>query len=533
MQNLLLNASATVVRLLAISLLSGVGIASAATTPARHDGESPWVPGELMVKLRPEAAARAAFSPAALSSGRTGLAALDLELERLDATALDNLFRPEVNPERKRAIGLDRTYRVRYRGTDTPPDAANRLAASPEIEWAEPNFTVHLNVTPNDTNYELQWGLKNRGQAEKANGDTVGTVDCDIDGNQAWDVELGSSTVVIAIVDTGVDTGHPEFSGRMQSGWDFWNNDSNPTDDNGHGTSCAGIAAARGNNGQGVAGVAWGVRILPIKVLPAVGSGNTAVTSAGIIYAADFGADVISLSLGTESPSQTGLDAVNYAYGFDCAMFAATGNDDQSTIEWPAAYDHVMAVGALSPCNQRKNPASCDGETGWGSDWGTGLDFLAPGVRIHTTDIRGSAGYDSGDYYDAFAGTSAATPFAAGIGALIRSRVNISADDLAQLLFDTCDDLGAAGYDTQHGWGRMNAYVALRRATGAICVGFNTGFENGTYRSPYNTLHEGFSFVPVDNYVLVKPGIYDEITPWNNINKKLHVDAVDGGVSVR
>lgn len=148
-------------------------------------------------------------------------------------------------------------------------------------------------------------------------------------------------------------------------------------------------------------------------------------------------------------------------------MFAATGNGNASSLDYPAAYSNVISVGALSPCNERKSPTSCDAENWWGSNYGTGIDFMAPGVRIHTTDIRGTGGFGSGDYISDFNGTSSATPHAAGIGALVWSQnPALTRTTLLSVLQTNCDDLGTAGYDTQTGYGRLNAFRAVQNASG-------------------------------------------------------------------
>jgi subtilisin family serine protease len=274
------------------------------------------------------------------------------------------------------------------------------------------------------------------------------------------------------------------------------------------------------------------VRVLPVKVLNAVNGGNEADLVQGIVYATDFGADVLSMSLGGYANSQTLYDAVRYAFNFDITMFAASGNGNSNSVAYPAAWSEVIAVGAISPCNERKSPSSCDGEIGWGSNYGNALDMVAPGVLIHTTDIRGAGGYQPGDYMPNFNGTSAATPFAAGVAALVLSQVFLPRAQLLSILTDCCNDVGAPGYDIETGHGRVNAYVALRQATNAAFVGPNFGFEDGTYRFPYNTVQEGVNAVTAGNVVVVKPGNYDEATPWT-VTKNVLIDAIDGGVTIR
>ena len=155
--------------------------------------------------------------------------------------------------------------------------------------------------------------------------------------------------------------------------------------------------------------------------------------------------------------------AVDYAWARGCVMFAATGNRNIPFIYWPARHLHVAAVGALSPCRERKSIASCDGEFWWGSNFGPGLDFLAPGVQVMTTDIRGAGGYGAQDYVALFNGTSAATPHAAGVAALVLSIApDLPNHVVLERLRMTCDDLGPEGVDPETGYGSLNARNAVR-----------------------------------------------------------------------
>jgi len=441
------------------------------------------VPGEILIQLTPDAFFSPLFRPELGTRGQTGLVNLDRHLAVLSAREIAPVFDLTIDPGRKAAAGLDRIFFVRYAGDLRPEAAARSLADSPDLVYAEPNRIARAMLTPNDPLYPSQWAHNNTGQAIKYGGGTVGTPDCDTDTDQAWDLQTGSASLVLSIIDTGVDTGHPEFSGRIVAGYDFVNGDSDPTDDNGHGTCCAGIALGAGNNAQGIAGVAWGIKLMPVKVLNASGSGTYANVANGVNWAADHGAKILSMSLGG-SASSTLETAINYAYGKGCAIFCASGNGNSSSLSYPAAYANAIGVGALSPCNERKSPSSCDGENWWGSNYGTGLDFLAPGVRIHTADIRGSGGFGTGDYISDFNGTSSATPHAAGIGALVWSQnPALTNAQLWSILQQNCDDIGATGYDTQTGYGRMNAYRAVQNASGGgptpVTI-FSEGFETNT-----------------------------------------------------
>lgn len=469
-----------------VLLPAGVALASAPRPGTTTFPTQDAVPGEIILQLSADAWTAAELQPALFGSGRTGVAAIDARLASVGATTITPVFDLTVDLDRKVAMGMDRILLVRYAGGEAPERVAAAFLPADGVDFAEPNRVARAMLTPNDPTYPSQWAHNNTGQAIKYGGGTVGTVDCDTDTDQAWDLQTGSASFILAIIDTGVDTGHPEFSGRVVAGYDYINNDSNPADDNGHGTCCAGIALGAGNNSQGIAGVAWGIKLMPVKVLDAAGSGSYTAVANGVNFAADNGAKILSMSLGGGA-SATLQTAINYAYGKGCAIFAAAGNSNRSSLDYPAGYSNTIAVGALSPCNERKSTSSCDGETWWGSNYGTGLDVMAPGVRIHTADIRGAGGFGSGDYITDFNGTSSATPHAAGIGALVWSQnPALTNATLQTVLQNNCDDMGTAGYDTQTGYGRMNAYRAVQNAGGGGGGGgtpvtiFSETFETNT-----------------------------------------------------
>ena len=452
--------------LVASLAVAATGMAPPPTSNAPSPN-APWVSGEILVQISADAFRSAGYQQDLATSGRTGLPTVDQSLAAIGAFDISNVFDQGNDPAARSAAGLDRILRVRYGANLAPDQASRQMLGKSEIAFAEPNYIAHSLLTPNDPTYPLQWAHNNTGQAISYTGGNVGTADCDTDTDQAWDLQTGSSTFILSVIDTGVDTGHPEFAGRTVAGYDYVNNDSNPTDDNGHGTCCAGIAAGAGNNGAGTAGVAWNVKIMPVKVLDSAGSGQYTWVASGMTFAADNGAKILSMSLGGPA-SSTLLTAVNYAVNTKgCALFAATGNANASSLDYPAAYSNVISVGALSPCNERKSTTSCDGEYWWGSNYGTGIDFMAPGTRIHCADIRGAGGFGSGDYISDFNGTSSATPHAAGIGALVWCQnPALTNTGLLGVLQTNCDDMGTAGYDTQTGYGRLNAFRAVQNASG-------------------------------------------------------------------
>lgn len=353
-------------------------------------------------------------------------------------------------------------------------DIANLYYESELTEWAEPNFvrilenrsarkTINNFSPPNDTLFPTQWAHNNTGQ----NG---WTVDADIDTVEAWDINTGNNTITIAIIDDGVDTTHEDLN--TVAGFDFANNDNDPNPDaaDGHGTACAGIAGAIGNNGLGVAGVCQNCRIMPIKIFNGDSTTNTAAAGA-INYAWQQGADILSNSWGGGSASDLINAAIrdaknNGRSGKGAVIVFASGNHNANTVEYPARLSEVIAVGASSPCDERKSPTSCDGETFWGSNYGPELDVVAPGVIIQTTDIMGSGGYNSDNYFDRFNGTSAATPHVAGLAGLLLSiDPNLTSDQIQNLIETTADDVNNNGRDDEFGHGRINARTALAALT--------------------------------------------------------------------
>ncbi|MCB9069662.1 MAG: S8 family serine peptidase [Calditrichae bacterium] len=431
-----------------------------------------FVDNEIIVQIKATAAKQAGLSHRPIY-GATGLPALDALNNRYGVRSAEPVFKTisqkAASAAKAEQFGLTRIYVLKVSdGTDIEKAIAE-YEKLPEIAYAEPNLLRTLTAVPNDPLYASQWALNNTGQAIPYNNvGTVGTPGADINAQLAWDLHTGDNSIILAIIDSGVDYNHPEFAGRMLPGYDFYNDDNDPMDDNGHGTSCAGIAAAAGNNGIGVAGVNWNCKIMPLK---AGGSGSSLTLTAivnSINYAADNGAHVLSMSFGG-GYSATEEAAVNYAHSMGCILVAARGNDNNSFAEYPASFANVMAIGAMSPCNERKSPSSCDGETFWGSSYGADLDVMAPGTRIHTTDILGAGGYSAGDYTATFNGTSSAAPFVAGVAALVRSYApSLTNDDIRDVINSTAVDIGAAGFDIETGYGRVNAYAALNFALSSV-----------------------------------------------------------------
>jgi len=305
--------------------------------------------------------------------------------------------------------------------------ALARLAHDPAVASAEPDYRMHILFAPNDTYYARQWALPA------------------VHASRAWDYTKGSANTVVAVVDSGV-AAHPELAGRLVAGHDFVNNDSNPADDNGHGTAVAGVIGATGNNGTGIAGMDWATRIMPVKVMDASGSGYTSDIAEGVTWAADHGARVINMSLGGNDYSSTFKSAIAYAYNKGAVVVASAGNDGSTATMYPAAYPNVLSVSALHGSTLADF-----------SSYGPNTDLAAPGEMVYSLTRAGGYSY--------WSGTSFSAPMVSGLAALVLGRnPTLSAARVAQVLTSSADDLGTSGWDQRYGWGRIDAARALAAA---------------------------------------------------------------------
>ncbi|MDR7073422.1 S8 family peptidase [Fictibacillus barbaricus] len=304
-------------------------------------------------------------------------------------------------------------------------DAVKKYKNLTSVEYAEPNATFHATYVPNDPFYKTQQYAPQKVAAE-----------------QAWDVTQSSSSVKIAVVDTGVDYNHPDLAGKVIKGHDFVADDEDPIDENEHGTHVAGIAAANTNNGVGVAGLAPKASILAVRVLDADGSGSLDDVAQGIRYAADQGAQVINLSLGGNLGTKTLEDAVNYAWNKGSVVVAAAGNSGVNLPSYPAYYSNAIAVAATDQNDQKASF----------SNFGTWVDIAAPGVDIYSTIPL--------NRYASFSGTSMASPVVAGVAGLLAAQGK-SASQIRAALENTADPVTGTGALFQHG--RVNAAKAVQQ----------------------------------------------------------------------
>jgi thermitase len=346
-------------------------------------------------------------------------------------------------------------YQVRIPAGTTVEEMASALSRNPDVDYAGPNHIARIAVTPNDALFRYQYALNNTGQDIGAPGSPTGKARADIRATAGWEETKGDAATIIAIVDSGIDFGHPDIMNKVVSGGrDFYNDDWDATDDNGHGTYVAGIAAADTNNDEGMAGVAWNCLVLPVKVTDADGYAYYSDVISGIIWAADNGAQVINLSLGGDAPDDGLRDALRYAYDSGVVVVASAGNDD-TFVYYPAAYDAYCLAVAATDYN--------DDRTSW-SNLGPEVDVAAPGdwvLSIVPTWYWGP-GYLPYAFGD---GTSASAPHVAGLAALIKGlKPWLSVDDIMNVIRFSADDVNSGEYpgrDDYIGYGRINLEKAL------------------------------------------------------------------------
>lgn len=264
-----------------------------------------------------------------------------------------------------------------------------------------------------------------------------------------WDYTVGDPEIVIAVLDTGITFDHPEFAGKALAGYDFFNRDDDPTDDHGHGTHVAGTSAAKLDNGIGSAGVCPKCSILPVKVLNQNNAGTWSSVAAGVTYAADEGANIIVMSLGSIAGTKTIEAAVEYAVEKGVLIFAAAGNINSNENFYPAAYPGVVGVAATNKTDLR-----------WSlSNYGSYVDISAPGHLIYGAHKNLDNQYEGHLF---MSGTSMATPHAAGLAGLLWSQDPArTSHDVERLLSGTAIDLGAEGRDDYFGHGRIDPVAAL------------------------------------------------------------------------
>lgn len=410
--------------------------------PPDNERQNPpaYVPGELIVKYRPQAGIASARS----TEERHGL-------RRIRQLALDSYSLVEVPPGQ------------------SAEQAAALLRQDPAVESAEPNAYRSIAFVPNDREYPSQWNF------------------AQVQAQAAWEVTRGAG-VVVAVLDTGVayeDYQHyrqaPDLANTtFVDGWDFVNNDAHPNDDHGHGTHVAGTIAQSTNNGTGTAGLAFEASLMPVKVMDARGQGSCAIAAEGIKWAVDNGADIINISFGGSATCTAEREALDHAAARGVTVVAAAGNAGQGTVDFPAALEGVIAVGAVDAGQTRT----------YYSNYGQALDLMAPGGDLNA-DRNGDGlpdgvlqetfcnpAWDAGacaapepatfKYY-ALHGTSMATPHVTAAAALlIASGGATTPAAVRAALTETARDLEPAGWDPSTGHGLVQIRAALDKVAAPI-----------------------------------------------------------------
>ncbi|MFQ5810325.1 MAG: S8 family serine peptidase, partial [Armatimonadota bacterium] len=377
--------------------------------------------------------------------------------------------------------------------------AVQAYQRNPNVVYAEPNYLLYADVTPNDTYFGELWGLHNTGQAG-------GTPDADLDAPEAWDIATEardpgtSDLLIVAVIDTGTDYTHPDLAANMwvnsadpPGGGD---NDGNgyvddvhginaitgsgdPWDDHGHGTHTAGTVGAVGNNGTGVTGVSWRVRIMALKFLTASGYGDTADAVECIQYVTAMklrGEPIVAMSnsWGGGGYSQALYDAIDAAGDQEILFVAAAGNSGRNTDRsphYPSSYDLPEIISVAASDHNDKLAR----EPGWGSNYGRGsVDLAAPGVNILST-IPGGYAYASG--------TSMATPHVSGAAALVRAKLGGDALGTKDRLLATVDPLGGKDGKRLLSGGRLNLRRALEIPNQPPSVSITSPADGATFAS--------------------------------------------------
>lgn len=398
-----------------------------------------YVPGEILVKWAP------------------GLAATSAAMARDQVAGLTLREFPGIEWEH---LQIDPTMDVQV--------AIRKMLRQPGVIAAEPNYIRYLSATlPNDTHFGLQWALRNTGQT--VNG-TAGTAGADISATTAWDLRTTSPNIIVAVIDSGITLNHTDLNSNLWvnpgetagngiddegngkiddvNGWDFVNNDSNPTDDtaNLHGTHVSGIIGAKGNDGSGIAGVTWTVQLMSLKAFNSAGSGTTANIISAIEYATAKAAHIINASFGSSSFSQALKDAIDAFPGIFVAAAGNDGTDNDVSPVYPACFTSANII-AVAATDQNDALASF-------SNFGTTcVDLAAPGVNILSDKAVGFVGFLNG--------TSFSAPHISGVAALMKAQEpNRTTAEIRSAILNNVDAKAGLTAKVATG-GRLNAQAAL------------------------------------------------------------------------
>lgn len=403
--------------------------------------------------------------------------------KNISVSDIDNINRLYSTTIIEKIKSFDNLYlmKISSRGgenTDNAFDISNKYAVTPFVEFAQPNF-IRLGMLcspPNDSLLPEMWHIRNTGTNNPFQIQT--TPGCDLNLIPAWEQTHGNPNVLMAIIDTGVDTNQIDLKGNLCDDRNLWydayDEDHQPYDEFSHGTAITGIAAAVGNNHIGTVGVAYGCKVMPIRVFGPWPDAPTTdlILAKGLNWAWLHGGDVLSNSWGGGVPTPVITHAILNAVDFGrngrgAVVFAASGNDDTNFVIFPSSMPEVICVGGIGPCNERKSKTSCDNfnnEQNWGADYGENLSVVAPTPFIGTTLLLGG-------WCICANGTSSSCPQAAAIGALILSKnINLSGDSVKIIIERSAQKVGNYSYNiskpngmwnNEMGYGRIDAKFAL------------------------------------------------------------------------
>ncbi|MEU4290928.1 S8 family serine peptidase [Kribbella sp. NPDC026596] len=320
---------------------------------------------------------------------------------------------------------------VKLKGKLSAPDLLKKVKSDPAVELASLSYRRRVSAVPNDPYFA---------SSQQAYLNTVRIP-------QAWDVSKSTGNQIVAVLDTGIDAGHPDLVGHLVAGYNATSTTRpNPVDDNGHGTMVAGIIAASTNNGAGVAGVGWSSKVMPVKVAGANGIANDLDLVEGIDWAIGHGATVLNVSIANPGDNPVLHDAIKRAIAKGVIVVAAAGNDGSAVQQYPAAYPEVIAVGATNAGGVLTDFSSY-------GDW---VDLAAPGWDIVTTAPRGTS------QYAYCSGTSCSAPIVAGVAALVKNKwPTFTPAQVESRLKSLARDAGPRGNDPYYGAGIVDAYAAL------------------------------------------------------------------------
>jgi subtilisin family serine protease len=460
------------VLLLIVFVVSRDGTSQAYSPKKGHQANGPFVPGRVLVQFRQELLAVRSHDVIAEEGGR--------DSGEIGETGVHIVELPS---------GVDEEAFLQA------------FQSRPEVEFAELDRIVPpATVTPNDFWFASEWHLPK------------------IAAGNAWPITTGSSSITIAICDTGVDATHPDLAPKVVPGWNVYNNNSDTADVHGHGTQVAGAAASCSNNGIGVASVAWGCLIMPIRISDLAGNATYSTIASGITWAADHGARVANVSY-IATDSSTVRTAAQHMQSRGGVVTVSAGN--YSTFDSAPDNPYVLTVSATD---------ISDVLSGF-SNYGNNIDLAAP-EAVYTTTRGGGYSYQGG--------TSFSAPIVAGVAALVLSaKPNLTGAQVQDILKQNADDLGVSGWDSNYGWGRINAARAVNAASGGgssdttpPTVGFSSPI-NGSNVSGTVSLevtandNQGVSSVSVsvDGTLLGADNVSPYAFSWNTslVNNGLHM----------